>query len=409
MKIGTNRMGRRPGLGLLALSTAITQAQYIYLGSYDLRGIVYGGFRFSDGMWAIKQDGAVSLQTGARRDSPKGFWCAFNVMFTNEEDSNAFRYYCVQNAEDSNIAFFVRDYSWFFRVWGVGLRQLPIDEGSPMDYLYSMYEVVLYFYSPYTYQVPAATWYTNNATLPQQSPPLANLGHYETSLQSLRVVCHYNAAHVKALTMNVQGGEALTITDEALSEEVWELNGETNQLYETFIDAMASISQFNQDVPVAQRVGTIDYSSSKLRLNNAASAYWILSGPNQVKNPIVMTADLSLDAGGATGLAYVEISSNGQSWETALTQADFESGQAEYVLEDTEYKKNIYVRFRNASGTSGKYLRIGYLKFEVERWVEDASIPTVPVGYSKAAILDATGGSKLVDVLAYFRSIRHMV
>ena len=105
------------------------------------------------------------------------------------------------------------------------------------------------------------------------------------------------------------------------------------------------------------------HSSSKILINNGNYAYLRLAGPNLSNLPVMMTADLSLDAGGSAGLAYIDISPDGSVWTYVKTQADFASGYAVYYLPGSEFMTDIYVRFRNASGTNGIYLRIGEWRY----------------------------------------------
>ena len=77
-----------------------------------------------------------------------------------------------------------------------------------------------------------------------------------------------------------------------------------------------------------------------------------------------MSADLSLDSGGATGQAKIYISEDATTWIEVLDQDDFEIGSAEYTLEGSDYMKNCYVKLYCNSGTSGKYLNVGSIKFE---------------------------------------------
>jgi hypothetical protein len=406
MKLGTSKWGNRPGLGLLSLSPSITEAQYIYLGAFDLRATahrcVMGGFTPSGGVWSIKQDGATSLLTGARRDTPSGFSMSFKVLFDNETDANAFRYYCVQMAKDADIALFVRDNSWYFRVWGISLKQMPIDEACSIDYTDFMYEVICHLYSPYTYQIPSSSWYSANASLPQECGHLTNIGHYENTFQSLQATCHYNGAHVKALVLSVQGNsDTLTICDEALSDEIWELRGEDNQLFEEYNAVFTSLAIMQIDASGTYTKG----SGNWMAIASGQYAIWKLSGPHPLRYPVKMTADLHLVAGSPV----VEISSDGISWEAVLTSADFTTtGIAkEYVLNHSEFMTNCYIRFSCLA--AGSSMVCGALKLECERWIEADSIPTIPIGTSRTATLSATGGSMLVDIMASFRNIRHMI
>lgn len=109
------------------------------------------------------------------------------------------------------------------------------------------------------------------------------------------------------------------------------------------------------------------YSASKILIQNGNWVYLKLPGPNQSNLPVKMTADLSLAAGGSSGLAYVEYSADGNVWLPALTQANFVTGYTVYYLPGTEFMTDIFVRFRNDSGTNGVYLRIGALRFDVTR------------------------------------------
>jgi hypothetical protein len=103
-----------------------------------------------------------------------------------------------------------------------------------------------------------------------------------------------------------------------------------------------------------------------------------------------MTADLSLDSGGATGEATVSISPDAITWTEVLDEDDFESGSTEYTLQGSEYLTDCYVKLLCTSGTSGKYLNVGSIKFECERWIEYGA-PTVAANATATATLTGTG------------------
>jgi hypothetical protein len=116
-----------------------------------------------------------------------------------------------------------------------------------------------------------------------------------------------------------------------------------------------------------------------------------------------------LVAGGLAGLAYIDISPDANVWTNVKTQADFASGYAVYYLPGTEFMTDIYVRFRNASGTNGVYLRLGALRFDVTRKTQSGGVPLQPTGNSTAYLSCNASYSKSVDIAGTFRSIRHMV
>lgn len=378
--------------------------QFIQLGDFDLTGKVYGGIRTAGGYWKIKQDGAGNLFTGARKDTPEGASRAFRVVFDNERDAEQFLYYFADKEEDADLPFYYRFHDWHYRVWGVVIKDVPISEDSPVDYPYYIYDVACYLYSPFGYSREFTVWKLTNATLNQTLTLNNPEGHYPSCFESLAVTCHYSGGHVQNLALAIDG-VTLPICDYALSNEIWELLGNDYSLLETYEDLITSGSKWGQDA-----VGSGTYSGGAILLNNSQSAYFRLSGPNLSRYPVRMTADLSLDGGGATNKAYVEVSEDAVTWEVVLNQDDFENGVVEYVLEDTEYMGDIYVRFRCDSGTSGKYLRIGSVKFEVERWIEDGIIPTVPAKSSKVATLSCNASySKLVDILGTFHQRRKFI
>jgi len=387
----------------------IMAEQYIYLGTQDLRGKVWGGFSFSGGVWKIVQSGASSFKTGGRFDptGPDGFSCTFNVAFATDADASTFLAYCAAHTHDAGIAFYPRTTDWYFLVWGIAVKQASIDVDSPTDYNWYQYQVTLFFYSPYTYQASATAWTVTAQNAPQ-SKAIANLGHYSGSFESLAVTCkRASSQNVHDLTFS-NGTTTLTLfAGSCLAEEVWTLLGNDNLLTETFnLAAPSALTPFTYDAVVNV---TPTYQTGKILIDDTNWAYFKLAGPNLSNLPLKMTADLSLDGGGATGLAYVEYSADGSVWVQALTQANFVSGLTVYYLPGTEFMTDIYVRFRNASGTAGVYLRIGWLRFDVTRKIQSGGVPLQPIGNSTAT-LDCNGSySKSLTIAGSFRSIRHMV
>lgn len=258
-----------------------------------------------------------------------------------------------------------------------------------MDYVYYMYEVVCYLYSPYAYSAAPQKWDGTNVHPVQQSANLANSGHIGMPPEKLAVRCPYTSSlHVTNLRLvHYATSKYIYLCYYALTDEVWTLYGPDHLLTERYSDAIASETQFKQDTV---RSGTVSYSGGAMCFQNAAYAIYRLSGPNPTKSPVRMTATLSLDSGGATGKAYVEIaSSTSGPWTTVLDEDDFESGRYEYVLQGTEYMTDIYVRFRNASGTTGTYLRLWDIAFDAERTIQTGSIPEIEAGASQKMALYA--------------------
>ena len=220
------------------------------------------------------------------------------------------------------------------------------------------------------------------------SPMLDNSDGHIASAPDLSIVSSYNSGRAAALTVAIADSETLILATQCNSAETWELIGNQNKLLQTYIDAITAGTQWGRDW-----TGSGTFDTDHIELNNAQAAYIRLSGPHQINKPIKMTADLSLDSGGATGQASVQISPDTVQWTTVLDQDDFESGTAEYTLRGSEYMTNCYVRLVCTSGTSGKYMNIGSIKFEVERWIEDGAVPIVAAGATKTMTVSATGGA----------------
>jgi len=278
-----------------------------------------------------------------------------------------------------DIDLYLRTDDWHHRVWGVTVKAAPLNK-EVMDYMQFGYEVVCYLYSPYS---DAAT----PQAIAQSGVDMDNSDGHMASAPDLEVICSYNSGRAAALTVAIEDGESLILATQANSAETWELIGNENKLLQTYEDPIAAGTQWGRDW-----LGSGTFDTDHIELNNGQSAYILLSGPHPTRKPIKMTADLSLDAGGATGEAYVQISSDGQAWETVLDQDDFVSGSYEYSIPEAMYKTNCYIRLYCVSGTSGKYLNIGSIKFEVERWIEYGAVPVVAAGATKAMTVSATGG-----------------
>lgn len=393
-------------------------SQFMKLGTYDLTDKVYGSFTPTGGTWKIKQDGATSLQTGARKDVPEGTSYTFSVVFTEDDDASDFLAYCYQYNPDSpdfdedvgaDIALYIRTQDWYYRVWAVVIKPVAQNK-QPMDYVQYCYDVICYLYSPYSRSRRPATWTKATITSLPETKSISNRkGHLASAIDSLQVTCRYDAAHVKNLVHKMTSSAgvitSLTLATEALTDEIWELEGNDNRLLETYEDLFpASITKFEQDTT---RTGTPTYNSGAIRMAGAAtrvSAYYRLSGPNPALYPVVLTADLT----GTYGI--VEISDDAVSWTTVLTTADFVPGVVtEYVLSGTEYMTDIYVRFKQDTATTSAYFDIASIKFEVTRWIEYGAVPSIAAGQSATAAVDATIGSESVDIDGEFYQRRTFV
>jgi len=131
---------------------------YIRLGTFDLTGKVYDDIKQPGGYFDIKQDGATSLITGARKGDPKGSSCSFFVCFDAEAAAKAFLAYVApyspedpdfDETEGADIDLYVRTADWKFKVWGVVTKAAPLNK-QPTDYLQYCYDVTCYLYSPYS-------------------------------------------------------------------------------------------------------------------------------------------------------------------------------------------------------------------------------------------------------------------
>lgn len=380
----------------------MTTTPYYYLGSQNLADKIYGDIDFSGGAWKIKQDGASSLITGARKDVPEGSRVKFMVCFGVAADAAAFLAYCYTKSPENpdfdevdgaNIALYIRDSDWYYSVWGVVVTPVSLNK-TPLDYLQYAYEVTCYLYSPYSVGA--------SVTIDGTPESLTNTTGHMASSPDVSITCAYSGGHAEDLTVAIADSVSLVLCDVALSSEVWRLIGNENRLLETYTDAIASSTNWDNDT-----TGDGTFDTDHIELDDEEEAYYLLSGPHPARYPVKMTADLSLDSGGADGLAYVEISADGSSWEVVLDQDDFEAGSAEYYLAGTEFMTDIYVRFSCLSGTSGKYLNIGSIKFEVERWIEAGAVPTVAAGATKNLTVSATGGS--LTIAGTFRPRRMFV
>lgn len=378
---------------------------YIFLGTQDLRGKVYGEIKPSGGFWEVKQEGATNLRTGARLDSVKGCYWTFDVVFTSQSSASEFAGYCASKQQDAAIPLYIRSSDWYYLVWGVVLKPGTIGK-SPMDYIQYTYEVICYLYSPYAYKAAALTWSGSNVSPPQTSAAIANSGHIGMAPYSLQVKCHYaSSAHVTNLYLrNLTTLKYLYLCYYALTDEIWTLYGQDNKLTEYYSDAISSITQFTQDTT---RSGTLTYSDGAILFQNAAYAIYRLSGPNPTKYPVKMMADLSLDSGGATGKAYIEVSSSASGpWTAVLDQSDFVSGVYEYTLQGTDYMTDIYVRIRNESGTSGKYLRLSSIIFSAERMIQSGTVPEVTADASEEMALCSGSTENKITFSSIWRPMR---
>ena len=372
-----------------------TDGRYVRLGDIDLFDVLTAPIIFSGGEFSVKQDGATSLETGAYEDQPKGTVAKFEVTYWDELRAAEFRAYCVANRKEVDLRLYNRDKGWYYRVWGISISPGKVPEG-PRGFLIRRYNVTCYLYSPYAHATLGSLWQAASVSLPQSSGAMQNgLGHYDGSFESLIITCAYDGGHVRALTLANTAGDSIILVTEALTNEVWELRGNENKLLETYEDLIASSTVWDHDT-----VGDGSYTASHMDLSTGQSAYYILSGPHQVNIPVKMTADLRVTAGG-TG--QVDISPDGVSWTTVLTQVDFISGVAEYRLRGTEYMTNVYVRLYCVAS----YLEIYQIKFEVERWIELDAVPVVELGDSSIFTLSCneTYGD-LVSIDGIFRARR---
>lgn len=212
-------------------------------------------------------------------------------------------------------------------------------------------------------------------------------GHLKGS-PSIVMTCAYESTHVEDVTVSI-GSDVLTITYHANSDEVWTLNGNEKRISEVYEDDITSITKWDLDWVV----GIDDppqYLDGKIIIDSGITGYILLSGPNKILSPIVMTADLSLDSGGATGKAYVQMSSDATNWITVFDEAAFQDGVAPYGI-PAMGMTDVYVRLYNNAGTATHYLRLGSIKFEVERAADPC--PKIAAGLRENVTINSTGGS----------------
>ncbi len=392
---------------------------YNQLGTFDLTGKIYGEIKPTGGGWKVKQDNAITLFTGARKDSPEGTSVSFSVCFKNEDEADQFlRYIAPYDPEDPDfdedvgvdIPLYYRSTDWNLHLWGIVAKPVALNK-TPMDFLQYCYDLVCYCYSPYSYARMPTTWALSGVTSLPVTAAIPNVeGHIASSFESLAITCTYNAAHVKNLVFSLTDSDSavtsLTLCDEALSDEIWELRGNENIILETYEDPIVSDVILYRDTTKSISAGGFYAPWACMALVAGEYFYYKLSGPNQVRKPVKMTAEIYLTT--ASDLITVDISSDGVAWTTVLTQADFgvqDFVEREYVLPGTESMTDAYVRFMCTVG-SPVSVCLGSIKFEVERWVEYGVMPTVARGESATASIDATTGSEYCDIDGEFYARR---
>ena len=381
--------------------------QYQFLGTFDLRGHVYGSYRPTGMGTKVKQGGVRSRALSNNLDGIEGAVKSFSVCFGQEETelANQFLIYtATYDPEDDDfdpdagaeIELYIRDPEWYYKVWGVVVTREEINRG-PMDYVQRMYNVDCYLYNKYSYHRVAQAWAVTSQALTETLAVNNLLGHIPVSFESLAITCAYaGSAHVASLALSF-GGDSQAICTAALTNEIWTLYGNEDRLTEVYEDTITAGTVWAQDW-----TGSGTFDTDHIELDNGESAYIRLSGPNRLRIPVKMTADLSLDSGGATGEATVSISEDGTTWYEVMDQDDFESGSAEYSLIGSDHMADCYVKLTCTSGTSGKKLNIGSIKFECDRWVA-ADGPKVAKGATATATLTGTG---TVSINGVFRQMR---
>lgn len=384
-------------------------SQFLKLGTIDLTDHVYGEIKTSGGGWKIKQDGAVSLATSARKDSPEGAYVSFDVVFGSESEASRFLLYCSQNSPESSTfdedvgvdqPLYIRSRDYYYRVWGIVAKPQPLNK-SVLDYTQYSFDVTCYLYSPYSYSRLPYTWVQSGITSLPVTKAISNRnGHIPSSFESLAITCTYNSAHVKNLVLSNAKDGSLPICDEALSGEVWEVCGNENTILETYEDLIAAnITQFTQDVT---NVGSCSFTTGDpaigwVQIPASDAPYYKLSGPNPLRYPVKLTTSIIQD-----GACSIEISDDpAGGWTELFNEDDFYAGSdpnavnpIEYILDGTEYMTDCYVRFRCDSGN----MWLGNIKFECERWVEHGAMPMVEAGDSDTYTIDATTGSEYVSI-----------
>lgn len=381
--------------------------QFQFLGTFDLRGHVHGDYKPGGMGLKMRQGGIRSLNLTNYLDGIDGATMGFTVVFgpAEEELANQFLAYTATldpEEEDfdaglgADVELYTRDPEWYYRVYGVVVTPTTI-AGQGADFLKKGYNVECFLDNKYCYHQIAQEWTATSQALTETKSVSNLLGHIPVSFESLEVTCAYAGSdHVASLALNF-GGDSQPICTAANTNEVWTLYGNEDRLTQVYEDTITAGTIWGQDW-----TGDGAFDTDHIELDNGESAYIRLSGPNRTSQPVKMTADLSLDSGGATGEATVYISPDAVTWYEVLDQDDFESGSTEYSLIGSDHMTDCYVKFLCTSGTSGKYLNIGSIKFEVERWLEYGG-PKVAAGSTATATLTGTG---TVSIDGVFRSMR---
>lgn len=198
------------------------------------------------------------------------------------------------------------------------------------------------------------------------------------------------------LTIAIADSESLILATQANSEENWAFFGGKKQVVETYEGDTSSLENWLLDWDWTSAPNAPpECFGGEIFLDSGRDSFILLSGPNKIIRPIKMTADLSLDSGGATGEAYVQISSDGSNWKTVFDQIRFESGEAVYGIPEAMGMRDCYVRLYCNSGTATHYLRIKSIKFEVTRAAKP--LPEVPAGTAKTVTISITDGTTTID------------
>jgi hypothetical protein len=321
----------------------------------------------------------------------------FETFQRNESDAFAYMDDVMDPAGD--MKFYPGDSMWFHKA-----KFIQCVRSKRRGAYYFVQKNTVTMDKPWLYLDLATSWISGSVILPRTSTDIANTGHYDTPLESLKITGHYLAGFPLGITYMIMDGvnqiSIITLADQLLSEEVLELD-EDGILTSTYTDDFASSTRWDHD---AQKSGAY-YYGGKIIIFGGGYFLYRFRGPWPCVSNIELTCKINI----ISGSPFIYVSNDsGATWISAVSSADIGNNVSKlYYMSGSDHCADIYIMF---AAPVGAQFEVEGVSFVARRRTTGAPTPVIDAGSTRQIkISDGPGSTHSVSIEAVFRERRRAI
>jgi hypothetical protein len=329
--------------------------QYYRLGSYDLRGHVIVPIDIKGQERSLKESNSPgSIKARLADQGVKALEYNFNVIFSTLAEADAFRK--LVNPLSGNLVFYPGTPDWYQDTICILCREKEKSE----DQLHYLLAVGLKCEDPCLKATVSQFVQSDNTPLPYTKHFSNATGNFTAPIDKIGIQGHYSSGVftteiIAQLLSSIEVMGEIYLTDKLLMNE-W-ANFYTDGMMESvFLDDFANAQSIF--------INAIAYSNIVVGSGHviiSANGYitYLFKGPNQTRENILLQAILS-----HTGSPIIQTSDDGTIWNTAVDTVDLKTYYANYYLNESDKRGDVYVRFYCPAAST---LDIDFMRFKAIR------------------------------------------